>query len=121
MGKSSTRAYRGDMTCTEAALSTRQLGLDWFPGSPMRVVGELDIASSPALSAAIDEAVVWSCPLQLDLSAVSFIDASALRVLLAAEDKYGQADGAPVLHIVRASPIVERVLGIVHMGYLLAS
>jgi anti-anti-sigma factor len=113
------------MACTAAALDTPQLKVDWLPGSPMRVMGELDIATAPALSAVIDKAIVWTIgwkyPLQLDMGGVSFIDASALRVLATAQSKYGNTDGAPVLQIIRASPIVERVLGIVQMEYLLAS
>jgi len=107
------------MTCTEVVFSTPQLRVDWLPGLPMRVVGELDIATSPDLSGAIDEALVWSHPLQLDMSEVSFIDASALRVL-AARSKH-RKDGAPALEIIHASDIVEKVLGLVHMEHLLAS
>ncbi|MGH2947993.1 MAG: STAS domain-containing protein [Solirubrobacteraceae bacterium] len=51
-------------------------------GCVIYVSGEIDIATSPQLQRALDEAIEASDgPLVVDLSAVGFIDVSGLRVL----------------------------------------
>ncbi len=75
----------------------------------VRATGELDLSTSPQLSAALTEAGGGSCStITLDLSAVTFIDSSALRVLVLS----GRAlalDGCQ-LQIGPRSDMVARVL-----------
>lgn len=62
------------------AIETEQQGDDVV----VRVKGELDLSTTPQLSAAIDGTADSARTVTLDLAGVSFIDSSALRVLVMA-------------------------------------
>jgi len=56
----------------------------------IQVVGEIDIATSPALRRTLDEArLTSSAPVVVDLSRVTFMDCSALDALTAAREQLG--------------------------------
>jgi anti-sigma B factor antagonist len=74
-------------------------------------VGELDLATVPVVEAQLAE--LWSVGftfLVLDLRDVSFLDSTALRMLLA-WDAYSRADGLQ-FRVIRGSELVQRVLQI---------
>lgn len=71
----------------------------------LRVEGELDLDSAPHLASAI-HACEPGRPLRIDMSGVTFIDSSAISQLVRA------ARERPVT-IVKASPVVQRLLEIV--------
>ncbi|HST63977.1 MAG TPA: STAS domain-containing protein [Mycobacteriales bacterium] len=77
----------------------------------VRVRGELDIATAPLLRAAL-EGVYARRPVrvEVDLSEVTFLDASSLAGLIAARRRL--AAQRAVLVLVDPSPIVRRVLDI---------
>jgi anti-anti-sigma factor len=64
------------------------------------VAGELDIASAPVLASRIEEERPRA--LLLDLSAVTFIDSTGLRAVLAAHDEFGER-----LRIVASEPAMR--------------
>lgn len=69
--------------------------------------GEIDVHTAPALAAAIDAA---GPDVQLDLSAVEFVDSSGLRVLIDSHQRLSDAGGG--LRIVALSEPVRRLLEI---------
>jgi anti-sigma B factor antagonist len=76
--------------------------------------GELDMSSAPDLKAAIRAATErGATTLVVDLGDVTFIDSTAIGVLLAARERLRQSGGA--LELVCAEPNVLRVLEIVGM------
>jgi anti-anti-sigma factor len=79
------------------------------------IAGELDLAAKEELRAAVD---FPRESLLLDLSAVTFLDASALGVLAAAAVLAKESGGA--LRICGAPPNVETVLRLVRFHELLA-
>ena len=74
------------------------------------VTGELDIATSPELRAALNHV---DGPLVFDLGQLTFIDAIGIEELLRA------ADGNDV-EIRGASPFVRRVFALVDLGHLVS-
>ena len=77
-----------------------------------RVTGDLDHDTAPALrteleQASSDETV---CHLDLDLSAVTFIDSAALQVFTSIHAALGERGGA--LHVTEASSVVARILDV---------
>jgi anti-sigma B factor antagonist len=75
----------------------------------VRVKGELDLSTTPQLSAALDDAATATpSTVVLDLGGVSFIDSSALRVLVMAGRSL--ADGGRTLQIGPRSEMVARLL-----------
>ncbi len=74
----------------------------------LRVKGELDLSTTPQLSAALDATAGGAGPITLDLSGVSFIDSSALRVLVMSGRALADADRT--LQIGPRSEVVVRVL-----------
>jgi anti-sigma B factor antagonist len=74
----------------------------------VQVVGELDFATVDLLSGALDEACATGADVQLDMSGVSFIDASTLGVLVRYRRKL--ADAGCDIEIVRPSHTVVRLL-----------
>ena len=74
----------------------------------IRVRGEIDLATVPALSAALEAAEAGDAPqIVLDLTDVSFIDSSGIAVLLRA-DARSRRDGARLR--LATSPAVDRVI-----------
>jgi len=89
------------------------------PGTdPLRVVadGELDAASASILAKALDEATSGT-GIALDLSAVTFIDSSGLRVI-AAEVQRAEAAGTPFT-VSAASDAVRRIFEMTGLTSLL--
>jgi stage II sporulation protein AA (anti-sigma F factor antagonist) len=73
------------------------------------VAGEVDPATAPRLEAALDAAVATGRQVVVDLSEVSFMDSSGLRVLLAACQP---ADDPRDIVLANPSPTVKRLLEI---------
>jgi anti-sigma B factor antagonist len=80
-------------------------------GAPVVVVrGEVDLATAPALRAALDEAVKASGRVEVDLRDTSFMDSCGLHALAAVHTRLGQAHEALVIR--DPSPEVRLVLEI---------
>lgn len=63
-------------------------------GAVLRVVGELDLTTSPKLARHLEElAVDFGNPLVVDLSGVTFIDSSGLSCLVTARRVVASAEG----------------------------
>ena len=67
-----------------------------------QVEGEIDMVTADEFSAAVEEACMRNCP--LDMTRVTFMDSNGLRILLAAAIT---RDGAPL--VVRCSGPVQRL------------
>ena len=81
--------------------------------------GELDIATSPDLAAALDGAIESGRRfVLLDLGEVWFVDASTLRVMLRAHRRLAKRGGRLV--IVCSDPLVARVFEITGLLYVLS-
>jgi anti-sigma B factor antagonist len=79
------------------------------------VGGELDLNAAPELRAAVGAAIDGGATtLVVDLSEVTFIDSTAIGVLLAARERLRHAGGT--LELVCAEPHVLRVLEIVGLA-----
>ncbi len=102
------------------------MGRDWEPGEDLvvtvvegdptvvRVVGEMDIASSPGLTAALS----GQCrDIELDCSGVTFFGAAGVNALVAAHRSCAERGGNLVL--VDPSPSVRRVLKIFQLDTVL--
>lgn len=82
----------------------------------LRLEGELDLAGAPRLTAAVE---AWPAspaagrPLVLDLSGVSFMDSTGVRVLVDAARTARQDEQA--LALLNPSPAVTRVLDLVDL------
>jgi anti-sigma B factor antagonist len=74
-----------------------------------RLEGELDLATSQHLLAAIRERPAGDEPLTLDFAGITFMDSSGLRALLEAAKDRGEDH---LLVILDPSPQVQRVLDI---------
>lgn len=74
-------------------------------------VGEIDLATGPRLTDALREAQARAQSVVLDLSGATFIDASGVRILLAADRRARAASGT--FAIAHPSWPVERVLQLV--------
>jgi anti-sigma B factor antagonist len=79
------------------------------------VGGELDLNAAPELKAALGAAIDrGATTVVVDMDEVTFIDSTAIGVLLAARERLRQSGGA--LELVCVEPNVLRVLEIVGMG-----
>ncbi|MCW3050399.1 MAG: anti-sigma factor antagonist [Solirubrobacterales bacterium] len=56
-------------------------------GTVLAVRGELDLATAPALSRALDEAWAAGGDVRVDLHATTFVESTVLRVLLRGADR----------------------------------
>lgn len=83
----------------------------------LAAIGELDAASAAQLEAALDAQLVDGRRVSLDLSEISFIDSSALRVLLAAQ-KAGTEAGSGLV-VSAASEPVKRLLQMTGLNHVL--
>lgn len=72
----------------------------------VRVSGEIDLASAPALQAALTHCVGASRAVEVDLRRVTFVDCTGLDILRRAERA---ADDAGCHFVVRRSAAVTRV------------
>jgi anti-sigma B factor antagonist len=82
---------------------------DTESGHVIRVRGELDLASAPALADALKQSAgEGTLPVILDLAGVTFIDSSALRALVLAGREL--SDNGRKLQIGPRSEMVARVL-----------
>jgi anti-sigma B factor antagonist len=80
-------------------------------GTVVTVTGELDVATAPDLARALADA---DGQVTVDLSATTFADPAALRVLLAA-----RADGVRIRVLPRRDGPVARLLALTHTEELL--
>jgi anti-sigma B factor antagonist len=82
----------------------------------LHVVGELDLATCPAVEEAIASAASSSRVI-VDLTRCTFLDSSGLRVLMRAQREVGERGG--VLELVAADPTIVRVLEIANVDTVL--
>jgi anti-sigma B factor antagonist len=82
----------------------------------VRVVGELDLATAPALAAALDPLPAGGGDVEIDLAGVAFVDSSALSVLVGVHHR-ADAQGRRV-RIVHPTPPVRRLLEITSLTAL---
>lgn len=85
-------------------------------GGVVRVSGELDLANAAQLDQRLGEE---DCPVLLDLRNVSFMDGSALRVLLQHRDRC--VEQGKELRIVAVSSAVRRVLELSDLDALMSA
>lgn len=76
----------------------------------VRLVGEIDAASTPELIARLDPLPVVDGDIVIDLSEVTFIDSSGLRALISAHQRAEQAGRRVVM--AQPSAVVRRLLDI---------
>jgi anti-sigma B factor antagonist len=93
-------------------------GIPILPVVFVTISGEIDIATSRAMGDAL-EASPGPAHLEVDMSAVTFMDASGIRVLLAARQR--AVDGGGSLTLRAPSPAVRRVAGILGLDVLLVT
>jgi anti-anti-sigma factor len=80
----------------------------------LRVSGEVDFATAPRLAEAIDASSAETSRVVVDLSSVSFLDSSALNVLVRARRTLGER-GATLRVVSPTDRFVRRVLEITHL------
>jgi anti-sigma B factor antagonist len=73
----------------------------------LHVVGEIDLATAPALEQAVADAADGAEQVAVDLGGVRFIDSTGLRVLLSSQQR-ADADGVEV-RVVEASEVARRL------------
>jgi anti-anti-sigma factor len=111
----------------ELILWSLEVAMDWLyvtvePAHQQVVVrpcGEIDIATAEYLRLALDAALQQErvSRLEVDMSGVSFMDCSGLRVLVAIKERLHQQGGMLVL--TNAVPRVDRLLSIVGLDHQL--
>jgi anti-sigma B factor antagonist len=74
----------------------------------LQVDGELDIGSTDALRSALDAAEREGDIVRIDAAGVSFLDSTALGVLLASAQRLSARGGR--LELINVSPAVRRIL-----------
>jgi anti-anti-sigma factor len=95
--------------------------IEWIAGSSPSIVvsGEIDVVTAPTFAQMVDVALACGqCPVRIDLSEATFIDASVLGIIASAEARHG-ADSGPVLEIVGASGLVAKVFEIADLDHML--
>ena len=80
----------------------------------IRVQGEIDLATATLLHAAFD-AVDGQGHIDVDVSEMTFCDGTGLRALERARQRFG-----PRLRVTGATPMLQRLAGIVDMDWLAA-
>lgn len=85
----------------------------------VRLAGEIDLAAAPRVESAIEEAVAGEegVDILIDLDAVTFLDSTGLRVLVAAHARC--AGEGRRLTLVNPSTAVSRILEITGLGQTL--
>jgi anti-anti-sigma factor len=87
------------------------------PYAHVLATGELDIATTPVLSAQLSEAVAAGCrSFRIDLAGVTFCDASTVGVLVSLDRRVRAAGGS--MRIVAASARVHRILHLLDLDRL---
>ena len=86
-------------------------------GRRLEVAGELDLAASSTLRAALADLADGDGDVTVDLSAVTFIDSTALSVLVHAHTESAAAGGR--LIVTNPSPVVVRILHLAGLFTLL--
>lgn len=77
----------------------------------LRLEGELDLASAPIFERSLDGSEIAASPtVVLDLDALSFVDSTGLRVILAAHER--SRERGQEFAITRGSAQVQRLLSI---------
>ncbi|MBV8965340.1 MAG: STAS domain-containing protein [Mycobacteriaceae bacterium] len=82
----------------------------------VRATGQFDLFTAKILADALAEACSRGLSVQLDMSAVTFMAASALAVILKAHEKL--ANRGCSIEIVRSAAVVKRLLRLTDMGWL---
>lgn len=81
----------------------------------INVGGELDVNAAPSLSVAVEAGFQrGTTTMVVDLNEVTFIDSTAIGILLAARERMRRSGGT--FEVVCSAPNVVRVLEIVGMG-----
>lgn len=117
--ESETHALRADSFCAMHAPEEREgqfsISIETNPGSYIVALrGELDIATVDQLTSALEGVIPASGErLVIDLTAVSFMDSTGLRVLIAANG--AAAEGGYELLIVTGDSPAKRVLELTRM------
>ena len=93
-------------------------GIPILPVVSVTISGEIDIATSPAMGDAL-AAGRGPAHLEVNMSAVTFMDASGIGVLLAARQR--AVDGGGSLTVRAPSWAVRRVTGILGLDELLVT
>jgi anti-anti-sigma factor len=84
------------------------------PDTSIKVRGELDLSTAPALATALTEAAATEvATVTLDLGSITFIDSSALRVLVNGGRELSSSGKA--LQIGARSTVVSRVLAMTNL------
>jgi len=78
--------------------------------SVVSVTGEIDLSTSPALRASLEDAIAKNSSVVVDLSGVTFLDSTGLGDLVRAREALLSKDGQ--LHLVVTQPRIRRVLEI---------
>ena len=88
------------------------------PSATVVLDGEIDIATSPAIRRFLMTAISGgNVQLAVDMSGVTFIDASGIGVLVAAANRARQAGGG--LSLLAPSPQVRWLLDVLHLDAIL--
>ena len=101
-----------------ARVGDLELSVEELPrgGTLVRVSGELDLATTPELEKALSETDLVS-PLVVDLTGCSFLDSSAVRVLLTTARHAQDAGGGA--SVVAPDPGIRRALEIAGVATIL--
>lgn len=84
----------------------------------LAVSGELDLATAPALQERLRRLLTAGHRVRLDLSALAFIDASGMRVLMQAVNDAAQ-DGRRLTVGPAVAPQINRVLTVLHAKHMI--
>ena len=88
------------------------------PSAAVVLDGEIDISTCPAIRRLVMVAISGGdVQLAVDMSGVTFIDASGIGVLVAAANRARQAGGG--LSLLAPSPQVRRLLDVFHLDAIL--
>jgi anti-sigma B factor antagonist len=100
-----------------ASIGDLDIAVEGLPqgGKHLRIAGELDLATVGELERVL-EATDASEPLVIDLTECSFLDSSAVRVIMQAADK---AEGEGVISVVAPSPGIRKTLEIARVDAML--
>lgn len=97
--------------------------IEWIAGACPTIVasGELDVVAAPTFARMVDIALACGRrPVRVDLTEASFIDASILGVVAAAQNRHGTT-ADPAIEILGASGLVARVFEIADLLDLLVT